>query len=317
MKCPNCGFENRPDARFCKNCRQPMQTAPPVEPSATSAPPAGVCPACGATAKPGARFCPRCGRPLPTAPTPPAPAAPTPYTQLPPTVPSMPTVPPQPPIYAQPPTTPPPPAAERGRGGPGWALWVALAAMFLCIVALVILGIVFRREVAATLGLASPTTPSTGTPMGETPTFAPTPTWTPTPSQTDTPLSPTATPGPALMASPEPVFDAVVGLAVSAVEVAAGDRITVTITVTNTGGLPFIITGYQLVGRVAPFLELLGQPEPSGSVIDPGGADSATFVLSAASAGEVAPRVVVTIEVQTTPPFVEIKESPPIPITVR
>lgn len=320
MKCPNCGFENRPDARFCKHCRQPMQTISAEQAAAPPPPPAGICPVCGATAKPGARFCPRCGKPLPAAPAPPAPAAPTPYTPLPPTVPSMsplPSQPPppgQPPTYAQPPSVPPPPAPERG--GPKWVLWLVLAAACLCAVLLIVAGVAFRHRIATVLGIASPTALPT-----ETPTVAATaPTWTPTPSSTATAPPPTETlEATAPTVSPELVFGAMVSAAVStgAGEVAVGDLITVTVTVTNTGGLSFVITGYQLVGQVAPFLELMEQSEPSGLVIDPGGADWATFVLSAKNAGEVGPRVIVTMEVQTTPPFVELKESPPIPITVR
>jgi len=79
MQCPQCGFENRDDARFCKRCGQSLPGASAVAPP--------LCPACGAAVKPGARFCARCGRPL-ASPAPqvappfqsprPAPAAPQP-----------------------------------------------------------------------------------------------------------------------------------------------------------------------------------------------------------------------------------------------
>lgn len=62
MQCPQCGFENRDDARFCKRCGQSLQGA-----STAAAP---LCPACGAEVKPGARFCARCGRPLAASPAP-------------------------------------------------------------------------------------------------------------------------------------------------------------------------------------------------------------------------------------------------------
>lgn len=323
MKCPNCGFENRPDARFCKNCRQPLQATPVAQAAAPSPPPAGICPACGATAKPGARFCPRCGKPLPAAPAPPA--ASPPHTQLPPTVPSMPPMPPQatppgqPPMYAQPPSTPPPPI-ERKRGGPRWALWAALAAMFLCIVALIVVGIVFRNEITTALNITSPTAPPTETPTAETPTDTPPPTWTPTPSPTVTPAPPTGTPeGAASPTTPESVLGVTLSVTPSAGEVTVDNPITITVTVTNTGSLPFRIVNYQLVGQLAPFLEPPGSRiiEHPGVEIPSGATDSATFVLTARSSGTVSPRVVVMIEVQADPPFPEFKESQPITITVR
>lgn len=62
MKCARCGLENRPHARFCKECGQTLG-APTVRSTAPTSPRA-VCSACGATAKPNALFCPRCGQPL-------------------------------------------------------------------------------------------------------------------------------------------------------------------------------------------------------------------------------------------------------------
>ncbi|MBN1921954.1 MAG: zinc ribbon domain-containing protein [Anaerolineae bacterium] len=53
MQCPQCGFENREDARFCKRCGHVLQGASP--------PVILTCPVCGAALKPGARFCARCG----------------------------------------------------------------------------------------------------------------------------------------------------------------------------------------------------------------------------------------------------------------
>lgn len=54
MQCPQCGFENRDDARFCKRCGHGLQAVSPSAPS--------HCPACGAVLKPAARFCARCGQ---------------------------------------------------------------------------------------------------------------------------------------------------------------------------------------------------------------------------------------------------------------
>ncbi len=60
-RCPACGAEVRPEARFCPRCRTPLTpSAAPTE----SPPQSRTCPYCGATLRPQARFCPRCGRPL-------------------------------------------------------------------------------------------------------------------------------------------------------------------------------------------------------------------------------------------------------------
>ncbi len=65
MKCPNCQFENRDNAKFCKSCGHKLtgvnpQPAAAAEPAAASA----VCPVCGAALKPGAKFCTNCGNPF-------------------------------------------------------------------------------------------------------------------------------------------------------------------------------------------------------------------------------------------------------------
>ncbi|MGQ9522083.1 MAG: zinc ribbon domain-containing protein, partial [Anaerolineae bacterium] len=70
MKCPKCGFENRPEARFCKACGQPLEAPAPAPSSDVR------CPACGALNKPTARFCVHCGASLAAStPSPPAPPA--------------------------------------------------------------------------------------------------------------------------------------------------------------------------------------------------------------------------------------------------
>jgi|GEM_PF-1481357 len=60
MKCPVCQFDNRPEARFCKQCGAVLSPSP--------ASPGVTCPACGASVRAGARFCPRCGGALPAQP---------------------------------------------------------------------------------------------------------------------------------------------------------------------------------------------------------------------------------------------------------
>jgi class 3 adenylate cyclase/tetratricopeptide (TPR) repeat protein len=56
VHCPNCGHDNRAQAKFCEECGAPLAQA---------------CPRCQAEVRPEARFCDACGQPLeaPTAPT--------------------------------------------------------------------------------------------------------------------------------------------------------------------------------------------------------------------------------------------------------
>jgi len=46
MKCPNCSHNNRPEAKFCENCGQPLER---------------VCPNCHTPVSPDAKFCHNCG----------------------------------------------------------------------------------------------------------------------------------------------------------------------------------------------------------------------------------------------------------------
>jgi len=49
MKCPNCQFENREGARFCKECGNKLELS---------------CPSCGHLHQPGSKFCDECGQSL-------------------------------------------------------------------------------------------------------------------------------------------------------------------------------------------------------------------------------------------------------------
>ena len=63
--CPNCNYENIPDARFCASCGVPLREAAdtlPDEPK--EEPPAVVCPECQAEQPHGAKFCAQCGHTL-------------------------------------------------------------------------------------------------------------------------------------------------------------------------------------------------------------------------------------------------------------
>lgn len=133
MQCPQCGFANRDDARFCKRCGRGLQTA---------APPEQMCAACGAALKPGARFCARCGQPTTGQPV--APPVARPEAAPPRAVSPEPPLPPfrlevAPPVYheAAPPraVSPEPsvaaegPSTQRaGRDGVMRWLWVVIAA---------------------------------------------------------------------------------------------------------------------------------------------------------------------------------------------
>lgn len=130
MECPRCGFNNRDDARFCKQCGTALRgTAPRAAEAA--------CSACGAPLKPAARFCPRCGSAVGSVATPPpmAAAAPpsardvAPAPMTPPPIPRAPVatpaaVPPATPMSATPPLTAPPRAVP---GVTRW-LWALIAA---------------------------------------------------------------------------------------------------------------------------------------------------------------------------------------------
>jgi len=85
--CPQCGTDNRPEARFCKQCAfalpqcafalpqcafalpqcarvEDIRPALPQHQSALPSAAALTCPHCGATLRPGARFCKQCGKPV-------------------------------------------------------------------------------------------------------------------------------------------------------------------------------------------------------------------------------------------------------------
>ncbi len=297
MKCPKCGLENRPDARFCKQCGQALLHAPPTG----SSPPDVICPACGATAKAGARFCPRCGKPLEVESTPPSPA-----TDTKPSMPSLPSgsgqasppsyaAPPsptlaQPPAYAQPPYQPPPPAAppvyEQQRRIPGWAWGVGITAALICIAIFIVTAMTFGPKLVGRDG------------GEEAATVTPTPVESPTAEAT--PTEPAATPSPE--PTQTPAFDAQVVIAVSAVELQPGSVLTVTVTITNTGQVTFGNLRYQLLGEWEPFLGA-----PTGAAVShevdvpPGGSDTATFLLEAMQPGAARLYADVTVDTREDP----------------
>jgi hypothetical protein len=300
MKCPKCGFENRPEARFCKQCGQPLQAqAAPQKPPTR---PGIVCPACGATAKPGAGFCPRCGKPLPAAPAPPTPP------------------PAQPVAYAQPPSQPPPPTAPSTpkRHFPRWVWWGGGTIAFLCIVALVVTAALLGSKFLSTEEEpAPPPTPTQWLPVEATPPAAP-PTEPPA-TGTPTAVPPTEIP-PAeapTEAPPPPAFGAQVGIVPSTTELRAGELLTVTVTVANTGQVTFGALRYQLLGEWEPYLRATAgaavEHEPD---VMPGQSDTATFVLEAAQAGTARLQANVTMKTREEPPSLEPASSEHVEVSV-
>jgi len=61
VRCPQCGYENPVNAKFCRSCGSPLAPAPSkgVEVEQVK-----VCPSCGFRASAKAKFCPRCGSPV-------------------------------------------------------------------------------------------------------------------------------------------------------------------------------------------------------------------------------------------------------------
>jgi len=61
MRCPECGFDNPDDTKFCTNCGTKLEAAAS---SPTPTAPTSFCPQCGAQIRPEARFCDQCGQDL-------------------------------------------------------------------------------------------------------------------------------------------------------------------------------------------------------------------------------------------------------------
>jgi hypothetical protein len=305
MKCPQCGLENRANARFCKQCGHSLQEHA-VRPSPAAAP--GItCPACGATAKPEARFCPRCGGPLVVQPgpqssplTPPSPAAASTQPSMQP-ISQTATAPPQPTPDAQPPYHSPPPSAPvtAERRPSRWTFWAVTIAALLCIVATGLTVTVFGPELLGRGGeeetTPAPTPIVTASPMAEP---KPSPTVTSTPGPPD--------PTPTAEASPIPTFDAQVVVAISAAELHVGDPLTVTVALTNTGQVTLSNPVYQLVGEPTPGLEWTSQEviRYEGDV-SPGATSAATFTLRASQEGRASLQAYVRMDVQTDPASAE------------
>jgi len=297
MKCPTCGHENRPEARFCKQCGQSLdaQAAPSAPPSISET----ICPACGATAKPGARFCPRCGEPLPA-------EAPPSSTETQPSIPSL----PQP---DEPPPTPPSPAetAPPARRSPGWLLWAGGIVAFICVVALAVATVVLGPRLIGTpaepAATPTPTESATTTPTPEVPPAEIPPTQTPTVVPlTSPPLAGSPTVTPTLEGGPVLGFDAQVGLSATVAELRAGEQVTITVTVTNAGQVTFGSLRYQLLGEWKPVLTPIADAVVEHEMdVGPTHSDAAIFVLQAAQTGIARLQANVTVKTREETPAVK------------
>ncbi len=160
--------------------------------------------------------------------------------------------------------------------------------VFLCLAVLVVVAIKFGPDLLGD---------------GEEPTATPTSTATKAPTETPSPETPTELPP---TETPTPAFDAQIGITLFTDTVRIGSPLTVTITITNTGGIPLSNLHYQLVGEWAPYLELTADEvvEHEGD-IPPGTFDGATFVLRAAQEGEATLQAYVLMDVHTDPPSTE------------
>jgi hypothetical protein len=301
MKCPQCGLENRANARFCKQCGHSMQEHA-VQQSPVAAP-GTICPACGATTKPEARFCPRCGKPLvvqpgpqSSLPTPPSSSTASTQPSMQP-VPQATTAPPQPTPYAQPPHHPPPPSAPitAERRPSRLTFWVGTIVALLCIVVIGLTATLFGPEL---LGQGSE---EENTPV-PTPIVTASPTAEPGPLPTATPTSGSPDSTPTTEASPIPAFDAQVAVAISAARLHVGDPLTVTVALTNTGRVTLSNPVYQLVGEPTPGLEWTSQEvmRYEGDV-SPGATSAVTFTLRASQEGRASFQAYVRVDVQTNP----------------
>lgn len=315
MRCPNCDFENRPGARFCKQCGQPLE----AQDEASGAPGASqgvVCQNCGATAKPEARFCPRCGKPLEEAgaptpppdrqpsPQPPPTAAPSPSparepasraVQQPQPAQPSPTArqpsPRQPADYGQPSPSPPPPsppssppsaqAAASGLPIPRWLKWVAGGFAALCLIAIAVMvgRFVFGGEAEPT---STPTPTATSKPAA-------------TATMTATKTAPAATPT-------AKEFSAQVAIKPFTDTVKVGETVTVAITLTNTGNITVSNLRYRVAGKWEPFLILISEDpvRHEGNVLS-NASDETVLEFEAAQSGDALLQAYVMMDVHIDP----------------
>lgn len=166
------------------------------------------------------------------------------------------------------------PPEGTARPAPRW-LWVVLPiALVLCLAAAAGLGYWAYRQGKLPFLQPSPT------PTAE-------PTAMPTPEATEATLTPPPAP---------PVAPASVALTPSATELKVGDRLTLTVTLTNSEDLPWTRTEYQLLGEWEPVLKVESAPEPSSEELAAGQSRSVTFTLTAQQEGTATLKVLALIQ---------------------
>ena len=67
-KCPSCGAELIPNAKFCDKCGADIESAPKTTTTETKEETSTTCPSCGAELLPNAKFCDKCGSSITNAP---------------------------------------------------------------------------------------------------------------------------------------------------------------------------------------------------------------------------------------------------------
>lgn len=289
MRCPQCDFENRDGARFCKHCGGSLPAGGPEE--------AGpVCVHCGAALKPAARFCKRCGEPvagtaLPSTASLESPPGNAEFAA-------------EAAIYAEPayPVEPPleaaPLPATRSRRLPRWLVWGGGGVALLCL--LLVLALVVWRPFDKE---ATPTPPPEATATEESP--------------PPTTATPTATPAP----TPAPLRREALGdgarLTLSENPITVGEFLTLTVVFTNTGEAFARDVRVYLVQAGGA---LFGPPESTVSLapgeLAPQAQYTATFVLEALAAGLAPVEVNINLEWNTDPPSPELRRVGPVEVEV-
>jgi len=178
---------------------------------------------------------------------------------------------------------------------------VAGIAAFLCILAFIAIVVVIRPKIFGTKTKEAPT--ATPTPI-ELPTQAPPMEPPPiAPPATLTPIPPPPTDPPPAEVPPSSAFSARVDLTPSAIELREGERLTITVTIANTGQVGFGDLRYQLLGEWEPALRLVTDPVVEHAVdVGVDASDTATFVLEAMQPGTGRFQANVTTRTREEPP---------------
>lgn len=315
MQCPNCGFDNRADARFCKQCGYALPSsappptpapAPPPAPSSAPALPLTVCPQCGAPLKAGARFCARCGQAVSEQPAAASAPAASQYA-TPQTVPPAPGTAAGPsPTFAnstQPGLAMPPSAPTRPRRRFPW-LWLligGLLCLLLSAVLLVLLVLKPGQQTGTTPAPTLTTSPPALTPSQEAPA-------TPSPMATQTPVS---MPAKSTTAANEQLQ---VTLSLEQPSLPGTDSLTVTVTLTNLATVRLAGLTCELLGPLNPLLAL---PEAVPPELEPGGIRSLTFSAPAPlPVGTFPLKALVTYSVEEADPYRDALLTGPLTVTV-